>query len=131
VSGCYPESRRPGAGRGHVLTGPAEGAWGCSACDWSTGAGWAITRSSAAREFARDDRHAAARPVLDALDAQQLEHRAQLELVPQASRDGAQRVAVDTLRRKWREADDERRQLVREAWPALAIALDVLIGAQL
>lgn len=114
----------------HALTGPAEGLWGCAGCDWSTDAGWAILRTTAAREFAQDDRHASARPLVDAQAAHDAQRAAQTALVPQASRDGAQRVAVAALREKWGSAGEDRRDVVRGSWPALAIALDVLIGAQ-
>lgn len=136
MSASYPASRRPDAGRAHALTGPTDGLWGCSLCDWTAPASWAVTRSSAAREFARDDRHAAARPVVDALEAQQQSHDALAQLVPQASREGAQRVALAGVLERWQKGrppawadydDADLNAEVRAAWPALAAALDTLV----
>lgn len=116
-------------GRAHAMRVlEAGGQWSCTLCDWSHPLDGIDAASSAAEArvaFAADDRHSAARPVVEALLSQAAAHVVQLERQAEASRAGAQRVALSRVLEKWRRAGDTA-AAVRVAAPGLAVALDVL-----
>lgn len=116
-------------GRAHAMRPGELDRWTCSLCDWSHPLDAGDTPGANVLEartaFADDDRHQAARPLVEAALRQAAERAAKLEGNAAACRAGAQRVALAAVVDRW-SAGEALRDALRAVAPGLAVALDTL-----